>query len=62
MLAVPPIPILNGIVPLAQPVSRCELVEFPGAKHGFFNRGEAYEKTLAGTDAFLTSLGYLPAK
>ena len=38
----------------------CELVEFPGAKHGFFNRGEAFEKTLAQTDAFLTSLGYLP--
>ena len=39
---------------------RCELVEFEGAKHGFFNRGEAFEKTLADTDAFLTSLGYLP--
>mgnify|MGYP002626215340 CR=1 FL=1 len=39
---------------------RCELVEFPGAKHGFFNRGEAFEKTLAATDRFLTSLGYLP--
>ena len=38
---------------------RCELVEFPGAKHGFFNRGEAYMQTLAATDQFLTSLGYL---
>jgi len=39
---------------------RCELVEFSGAKHGFFNRGEAFKKTLAAADAFLTSLGYLP--
>ncbi len=38
----------------------CELVEFPGAKHGFFNRGEPFDKTLAATDEFLTSLGYLP--
>ena len=38
---------------------QCELVEFSGAKHGFFNRGEPFEKTLAATDAFLTSLGYL---
>ena len=39
---------------------RCELVEFPGQKHGFFNRGEPFEKTLAAMDAFLTSLEYLP--
>ena len=39
---------------------RCELVEFPKEKHGFFNRGEAFDQTLAATDQFLTSLGYLP--
>ncbi len=38
---------------------RCELIEFDGAKHGFFNRGDAFEQTLAQTDEFLTSLGYL---
>lgn len=41
---------------------RCELVEFDGARHGFFNRGEAFEQTLARTDAFLTSLGWLAAE
>jgi acetyl esterase/lipase len=38
---------------------RCDLVEFPGAKHGFFNRGAPFAKTLEQSDAFLVSLGYL---
>ena len=38
---------------------RCEVIEFEGAKHGFFNRGEAFDQTLARTDEFLTSLGFL---
>ncbi len=41
--------------------SRCELVGFEGQPHGFFNKAK-YDETLAATDAFLTSLGYLPAK
>lgn len=38
---------------------RCELIEIPNEKHGFFNSGEPFEKTLAASDSFLTSLGYL---
>ena len=44
--------------------NRCELVRFPGQAHGFFNFSRAdnrpYHETLAATDAFLVSLGYLP--
>lgn len=46
--------------------SRCEVVPAENEAHGFFNFGRNenrwYEKTLQATDAFLTSLGYLPAK
>lgn len=45
--------------------NRCELVGYPDQPHGFFNRGFAngrYEETLAAADAFLVSLGWLPAK
>jgi acetyl esterase/lipase len=41
--------------------SRCELVGYEGQPHGFFNKAK-YTETLAATDAFLVSLGYLPAK
>jgi acetyl esterase/lipase len=44
--------------------SRCELVGYEGAGHGFFNPGRDggkwYKETLAEMDRFLTSLGYLP--
>lgn len=43
--------------------ARCELVSYDGAGHGFFNYGrgdnKAFKDTLARTDAFLVSLGYL---
>jgi acetyl esterase/lipase len=43
--------------------NRCELVGTPGAPHGFFNYGRgdnaAYRATLAATDTFLVSLGWL---
>lgn len=43
--------------------NRCELVGFDGQPHGFFNYGRGdnqnYRATLAATDAFLVSLGYL---
>jgi acetyl esterase/lipase len=46
--------------------TRCDLVPAEGEAHGFFNYGRAgnvwYTKTLQATDAFLVSLGYLPAK
>jgi acetyl esterase len=43
--------------------NRCELHGFAGQKHGFFNGGEFKEKTLAQTDQFLVSLGWLePSK
>ncbi len=38
----------------------CKLVGYDGAKHGFFNRGEGYAKTLAEADAFLVDLGWIP--
>ena len=41
--------------------NRCELVGYEGEKHGFFNQSK-YAETLAATDAFLVSLGYLPKK
>lgn len=43
--------------------NRCELISFPGEKHGFFNTGRApveiAAKLLRDTDVFLGSLGYL---
>jgi len=41
--------------------NRCELVGYEGQPHGFFNKAK-YAETLAATDDFLVSLGYLPAK
>ena len=41
--------------------NRCDLVGYEGQPHGFFNKSK-YAETLAGADAFLVSLGYLPAK
>ena len=45
--------------------NRCELHEFEGETHGFFNAGRGksgdhYAATLKLMDAFLVSLGYLP--
>ncbi|MEM9080763.1 MAG: alpha/beta hydrolase [Verrucomicrobiota bacterium] len=37
----------------------CKLVAYEGQGHGFFNRGEPYQKTLAKADQFLTQLGWL---
>jgi len=42
--------------------NRIELYTARGAQHGFFNRSPWYERTLARADAFLVSIGYLPAK
>ena len=45
--------------------SRCDLVGYEGQPHGFFNHGRKdgkYAETLAAMDAFLVSLGWLPAK
>ena len=39
--------------------SRCELILYEGAEHGFFNRGDYFIDTLRKTDQFLMSLGYL---
>lgn len=43
--------------------NRCELVGYPGERHGFFNYGRgdssAYEDTMRRTDEFLVSLGWL---
>jgi len=44
---------------MKQAGNRCELLTYEGYGHGFFNRGEPYEKTLAAADAFLVSLGIL---
>ena len=41
--------------------NRCELVGYAGEKHSFFNKSK-YAETLAAADAFLVSLGYLPAQ
>jgi len=38
--------------------SHCDLVLYKEQDHGFFNKKEYVEKTLAETDKFLTSLGY----
>ena len=37
----------------------CKLVGYDGAGHGFFNRDEAYAKTLTEADAFLIDLGWI---
>ncbi len=37
----------------------CKLVGYDGEGHGFFNRGEAYSKTLAEADGFLVDLGWI---
>lgn len=42
--------------------NRCEIVTYEGQGHGFFNKNEYREKTLAETDAFLVELGWLAAK
>ena len=45
--------------------NRCDLVGYEGQPHGFFNHGRKdgkYTETLAAMDAFLVSLGWLPAK
>jgi acetyl esterase len=45
--------------------NRCELVGYEGQGHGFFNHGRAggrYAETLAATDRFFVSLGWLAAK
>lgn len=44
--------------------NRCELVPFPGKEHGFYHYGdgtgsEAYHATIAGTDRFLSALGFI---
>jgi len=42
--------------------NRCELVVNEGGKHGYFMRDEKlFAETMQRTDAFLTSLGFLPA-
>lgn len=69
----PPTLILHGsadeTVPLAtaeafatamrQAGNRCEVVTYDGQPHGFFNREPWRSKTLAATDAFLASLGWI---
>lgn len=45
--------------------NRCELVGYEGQPHGFFNHGRKdgkYAETLAASDAFLVSLGWIAAK
>lgn len=37
----------------------CKLVGYEGARHGFFNGGEGYTKTIAEADAFLVDLGWI---
>ncbi len=37
----------------------CKLVGYEGARHGFFNGGEYYDKTLSEADGFLVALGWL---
>lgn len=49
---------------MAELGNRCEVHAYDNETHGFFNYGrggnKAFEDTLAKTDAFLVSLGYLP--
>jgi acetyl esterase/lipase len=40
----------------------CKLVGYEGQGHGFFNRGEDFNKTLAEADNFLVGLGWLGNK
>ena len=40
----------------------CKIVTYEGQGHGFFNKGEYYNKTLAEADSFLVSLGWLEKK
>jgi len=42
--------------------NRCELVTYADQPHGFFNREPWRSKTLAETDAFLVSLGWIAAE
>lgn len=37
----------------------CKLVIYKGEGHGFFNRGEAFDKTLEEADRFLVELGWI---
>lgn len=39
----------------------CELIAYPDANHGFFNRGEHYQETLGEVDGFLVRLGWISA-
>ena len=39
--------------------SRCDVHIYPDAGHGFFNRGEPYNQTLAETEKFFVSLGWI---
>lgn len=41
--------------------NRCDLVGYEGQPHGFFNKAK-YAETLAATDEFLVSLGWLPSR
>ncbi|MEE2641355.1 MAG: alpha/beta hydrolase fold domain-containing protein [Planctomycetota bacterium] len=40
--------------------NECEMKTYEGEKHGFFNRGEAFDDTLKRSDRFLVQLGWLP--
>ncbi|MEO6751411.1 MAG: alpha/beta hydrolase [Chthoniobacteraceae bacterium] len=42
--------------------NRCELIGYEGEGHSFFHKGNGYKSTLAETDKFLTSLGWLAKK
>ncbi|MDB4459130.1 alpha/beta hydrolase [bacterium] len=41
---------------------RCDLMDFKGKGHGFFNKGESLTQTIAQMDSFLVSLGWLKKK
>ena len=38
---------------------RCDVIEYPGQGHSFFNSQEFFVKTSREVDKFLSSLGYL---
>ncbi len=42
--------------------NRCELVEYPGQPHAFYNGEPWKSRTLQGSDEFLVSLGWIKAK
>jgi acetyl esterase len=42
--------------------NNCKIITYEGQGHGFFNRGEYFDRTLAETDKFLVSLGWLSPK